>query len=99
MVLAEDPPADLSNGAVVLERCSRHCGLTGSVVPAKGLSSGRGMVVSPPEECVVSLCSGRGCGPVEDEICSITQHPMQHNREFSGERDLGFAHPSAARNA
>jgi hypothetical protein len=56
MVLAEDPSADLSLGAVTVGRCCRRCGLTGPVVPAKGLGFGKAMVKSPPEECVVSFC-------------------------------------------
>ena len=63
MVLAEDPPADLSVGAVAVGRCCRRCGLTGSIVPAKGLGYGKTMVMSPPEGTVSANVSNPP-GPV-----------------------------------
>lgn len=95
MVLAEDPSADLSFGAVAGGRCCRPCGLTRSIVPAKGLGSGKAMVGARPKSVLSPLLSGDGRAAVGNEVGSMAQHLVQHDSELSGECDLGFAHPCA----
>ena len=87
----EDRSANLATRSH-LTSCSRSCGLTGSIVPARGPAPGVWCLSARTRDFLLRLCFGSG--PAGDELGSVGQHPVQDHGELPGERHLCLAHAS-----